>query len=63
MTLNWLTSRKSLFCGVLPVDDPHPLGLLSAVLAVRHGDRDAVLEQPVDLAVRGDRLIAERFRE
>ncbi len=43
---------------VLPVDHAQPLGLLPAVLAVGHGDRDAVLEQPVDLAV--GRLQAHR---
>ena len=58
MTLNWLTSRKSLLLGLLPVDDAQALGLLSAVLAVGHGDRDAVLEQPIDLAV--GRLQAHR---
>ena len=44
--------------GLLPVDHAQALGLLAAVLAVGHGDRDAVLEQPIDLAVR--RLQAHR---
>ena len=39
---------------IQPVDDPQPLHLLSAVLAVRHGNRDAVLEQVVHLAVGRD---------
>ena len=43
---------------IRPVDDAQALGLLAAVLAVGHGDRDAVLEQAVDLAV--GRLQAHR---
>ena len=62
MTLNWLTSRKSLLLGSLPIDHAQALGLLAAVLAVGHGDRDAVLEQPVDSRLAASRLIAERSR-
>ena len=42
-----------------------PLGLLAAVARVGHGDRDAILEQDVDLAVRGfqahGRAVAGQF--
>ena len=43
---------------ILPIDHAQALGLLAAVFAVRHGDLDAFLEQPIDLAVR--RLEAHR---
>jgi hypothetical protein len=43
---------------MLPIDHAQALGLLAAVLAVRHGHRDAFLEQPIDLAV--GRLQAHR---
>ena len=48
-----LADQQKIIVGrMLPINDSNALRLLSAALLIRHGNGDALLQQPINLAIR-----------